>query len=748
MNKHLISFRDKAKIYISRNLMFMTFVVSMVINSFLLRAFTVGFNYNVIKPLLADIGMVLFFGLFGYCIRPKRRFVFFLILNIIFTVLSIANSIYYLNYKSFISVSLISTASQLGGVMGAVTNLFEFKQLVFLWAIIAQIAVYVLIRKKKPDYFDEIEKLHVSRKYALTTFAVALGTLGVFATTLTSTDVSRLAKQWNREYVLGTFGLYTYQLSDTVSSIHSKINMWLGYDENQQAFADFYTEKVDSQSVEGKNEYSDIFKGKNVITIHAESIQQFTLDTYINGEPLTPNLNRLASQGLYFSNFYAQESVGTSSDSEFTFATSLMPASSGTVAINYWDRDYTTVQSMLGDKGYYVFSMHGNNGSYWNRLNLHSSLGYDKLYNYSNDFVLDDMIGLGLSDKSFFRQAVPKIKSLSKEHKNFYGTLIMLTNHTPFTDIERVSDYSVDFKYKRTDPLTGAEETVSAPFLEGTKLGSYFKSVHYADEAIGQLMEDLEKEGLLENTVIVIYGDHDAKVKEDQFEYYYNYDPFTEEVLVEGDEGYIPVDDFYYNVNRKVPFIIWSKDLTEPREITRVMGMYDVQPTLGNMFGFENSYALGHDIFSLDENEENVVIFPNGNFVTDTVYYNNQKGTYFDLRGYDNVAKHASCNQTYKDDPIPTYKEQRDGMYKKSANTAYGTDAAALRTNNNAVDQDYITRYVSYAEERINISNAIIYYDMINKSKEGWSGEADTASGSKGIFAPPSEDKRERLYAA
>ena len=64
------------------------------------------------------------------------------------------------------------------------------------------------------------------------------------------------------------------------------------------------------------------------------------------------------------------------------------------------------------------------------------------------------------------------------------------------------------------------------------------------------------------------------------------------------------------------------------------------------------------------------------------------------------------------------------------------------------MDQDYITRYVSYAEERINISNAIIYYDMINKSKEGWSGEADTASGSKGIFAPPSEDKRERLYAA
>ena len=88
MKSILISVRDKAKIYISRNLMFLTFVISSVINSFLLRAFTVGFNYNFIKPLLADIAVVLFFGLFGYCFRPKRRFPYFLVLNILFTVLA------------------------------------------------------------------------------------------------------------------------------------------------------------------------------------------------------------------------------------------------------------------------------------------------------------------------------------------------------------------------------------------------------------------------------------------------------------------------------------------------------------------------------------------------------------------------------------------------------------------------------------------------------------------------------------
>ncbi len=739
--------------YICNNLLFLTFVLSSVINSFLLRVFTVKFSYNAVKPLLADIASVLFIGLFAYCFKPKRRFAYYMVWSVIFTILSFANSIYYTNYKSFVSFSLLSTASQLGGVMDAVTeNIMEPKDLVFVWQIIAMIVVYILIRKKKPDYFSNLQEKRLGKRYALATLGVSVATAGIFATTLTATDVSRLAKQWNREYVLGTFGMYTYQISDTISCIHAKINMAFGYEENEQAFKEFYDEQEQTDQVSNTNEYTDIFKGKNVIVIHAESVQQFTLDTYINGEELTPNLNKLAREGLYFSNFYAQESVGTSSDSEFTFSSSLMPASSGTVAINYWDRHYTTTQSMLRDMGYYTFSMHGNNGSYWNRLNLHKSLGYERLFNYTTDFEIDETIGLGLSDKSFFSQAVPKIKEIAEENENFYGTLIMLTNHTPFTDIERVSDYSVDFEYNWYNEETGLYETITRPFLEGTKLGSYFKSVHYADEAIGQLMEDLDEEGLLDNTVIVIYGDHDAKIKESEYEYYFNYNPFTDETLTEDDDGYIPVDDFYYNLNRKVPFIIWSKDGGyEPQEITRVMGMYDVQPTLGNMFGFYNKYAQGHDIFSLDDDEENVVIFPNGNFVTDTVYYNSQTNTYFDLTDYVNVATSVSCNQVYKDTPNPLYSATDHGIFKVLEDVNYGQSALESRINDGVVDTSYIEERSSYAEKRISISNAIIYYDMIYKTDDGFDDDmnsTDDDSDNDSPFAPPSADKRKVIYAS
>ena len=143
--------------------------------------------------------------------------------------------------------------------------------------------------------------------------------------------------------------------------------------------------------------------------------------------------------------------------------------------------------------------------------------------------------------------------------------------------------------------------------------------------------------------------------------------------------------------------------------------LYDVQPTLGNMFGFSNVYALGHDIFSVADNEENVVIFPNGNFVTDTVYYDSQKNTYFDLTDYKNVATAVSCNQVYKDDPNPVYMDNDQGLFKTTVNETYCQDSCNARINDGVVDEDYISNYSNYAEERINISNAIIYYDMIYK---------------------------------
>ena len=112
----------------------------------------------------------------------------------------------------------------------------------------------------------------------------------------------------------------------------------------------------------------------------------------------------------------------------------------------------------------------------------------------------------------------------------------------------------------------------------------------------------------------------------------FNYDKLNDDILDEEDPNYKEYDSYQYELGRKVPFIIWTKDMKDSKyniKVNNVMGMYDVMPTLGNMFGFYNEYALGHDIF--DIKNKNVVCFPNGNWVTNKAYYNSQKIEYLPL---------------------------------------------------------------------------------------------------------------------
>jgi len=658
MIKTLQKLLKKLKNYLKTNILMCTFIITSLINGCLVRFFTVE-NYFAIKPILADIVVLLIVTSFGYFIKPKHQFRYFLIWSIIFTFICILNTVYYSNYLSFASLSLLKTASELGGYADAVIeNILEIKQLIYLWQIFALCFVHVQLKRKK--YYDKVKEIEKGKIRFLNMTVVALIVLGFFVSMLTGTDISRLNKQWNRSSIVMEFGIYVYQANDVVSSIRTTVNEMFGYDEAYKTFREYYEVEKENK----KNKYTDLFEGKNVIAIHAESIQGFTMNLKFNGEELTPNINKLASEGIYFSNFYSQESVGNSSDSEFTQLSSLLPSSSGTVFMNYFDRDYETILKLLKERNYYTFSMHGNKGDAWNRNITHKYLGYDEFYYHTKDYEIDETIGLGLSDKSFFRQSVDIIKQIDSENENWYGTLIMLTNHTPFSDVEKF-DYLVDYK---TTNETGEE--IIVPWLEGTKIGNYLKSVHYADEAIGELIDNLKQNGLLEDTVIILYGDHDCKLKQSEFKKLYESE-YYQKVLIDKNNTVGIIDDFTYEINRKVPFIIWSSDTANTKystEIKEVMGMIDVMPTIANMLGVKPKYALGNDMFNIDEN---VVVFPDGNWITNKLYYNGSKGTFRQL------------------------------------------------DLENSIDMEYVDRYNKYAEDLINVSNGIITYDLIKVHETG-----------------------------
>lgn len=630
------------------------FIISNLINGLIIRIVTVK-NGLFISPLFADLGFLILVTLISLTIKKEKRIRYFITLSILFNLVCIVNSIYYHYYSSFASISLVANITFASDVSDAIVeNVLKAVDLIYIWQTITLVIIYKKTNKK--EYIKHKEN---KKKLVKTGLITSLSLFAVAALFMPLNAWSRLYNLWNRESVVMNHGIYVYQLDDFIQSLTPKITSVLGHDKALKKVTDYYKENKYTPS---NNEYTNIFKGKNIIVIHAESMQKFAMDLTFNNKEVTPNLNKLANEGIFFSNFYSQVGVGTSSDAEFTFNTSLMPSTKGTVFVNYFDRDYISIPKLLKEQGYYTYSMHANTGEFWNRNTMHKSLGYDKFYN-KDSYTIDETIGLGLSDKSFFRQSVDIMKQIKEEeNKPFYSLLIMLSNHTPFSDLALMEDY------KTTIDVTIDNQTVTRDYLNNTTMGNYLRSVHYADSAIGEFIDNLDKEGLLENTVLVIYGDHDARLDFEDFNLLYNYDPITDTIKTENDEGYIPYTKYNYELDRKVPFIIWTKDQNYNLNVNTPMGMIDVLPTLGNMIGIHSDYQLGKDIMNL-KGDDNTVTFIDGSFLTSKVYYNSPKGEIYSI-------------------------------------------------NNEPITEEYIKERAKKSSDLIEVSNDIITYDFIKEIKK------------------------------
>lgn len=645
--KNNTKIKEKIKNIVKNYPVLLLFILGNFINAILLRLFTTG-SFGI-RALFIDLGFVLLLASFSFLIKSKKRNIYYIVVTFILMAICIINSIYYNYYASFVSISLLATSVFVKDVGDAVVD-FAIKFSDWIYLLTFFVVIYFCYKKK--------EKGSVNKGNFKKNIVLAICVLGIGCAMPPYYSFSRLIKLWNRVSVVNTFGVYVYQIDDLVQSLKPTFNNIFGYDKALKETKEFYEGRGNVQSI---NDYTGIFEGKNVIAIHAESLQSFTLGLSFEGKEVTPNLNKLSKEGIYFSNFYAQVGVGTSSDTEFTYASSLLPSNNGTVFVNYFNNTYETIQKELNDKGYYVFSMHGNVGDFWNRETMHLNMGYDKFYSKSS-FVIDEEFGLGLSDKSFFRQVVPMIKEIKNEIGSpFYGTLITLTNHTPWRDVNMYSDYKV------TKTVSVDEEMVMRDYLEDTVMGKYIKSVNYMDKAIGQFIEGMEESGLLDDTVIVIYGDHDARLGKKQFEYMYNYDAVNDKVLDENEEGYVEFNNYDYELSKKVPFIIWTKDKEFNIECDTPMGMIDASVTLGNMLGVYNQYALGKDIMGINK-EDGIVVFKDGSYITDKIYYS------------------AKSNETYA-------------------------------ITSGIISGDYIRKNSEYADKIIEISNNIITYDLLKDLK-------------------------------
>lgn len=467
-----------------------------------------------------------------------------LIINVIITILFIADIWYYRNNGTFLSIRHL-LHPEIFNPIGK--NLINFRPVDLLF-VIDFIVFFILFK------FDKLRKYNDNSRLSLrilkTAIVFSLSALIIFishyiidikgtipgqsflrlswAPFQTFSDMSPLGYHgFDLKYFVGR----NKELSDLdINDVQSWIN------NNKEDIPD--------------NEYFGMLKGKNLIAIQVESLENFVINKKVYGQEITPTLNKLLSGSLYFDNIYEQNNSGTSSDCDLMVNTSIFPIRATSTFPTYPWTKYNSLQNILNNEGYTTISTHAELPGSWNWAEPHKSFGADKLWDI-NEFNIDEVIGPGLSDESYLKQIANKIKS---ENQPFYTFIATLTSHGPF---EMPEDKKL---------LNLPKE------LDDNMLGGYFQSVRYADEAIKLFIEELEKNGQLDNTVLMIYGDHGGVHK------------FYEEEIKDA-----PLNENWWQENdKKIPFIIYNKDL-KATTISKAGGQVDFLPTISYLLGVERS---------------------------------------------------------------------------------------------------------------------------------------------------------------
>ncbi|MBE3596222.1 MAG: LTA synthase family protein [Hydrogenibacillus sp.] len=321
-------------------------------------------------------------------------------------------------------------------------------------------------------------------------------------------------------------------------------------------------------------------KGMNVIMLQVESLQNFPLDLEIDGQAVTPTLREMKKHALYFPHFYSQTIEGNSSDAELLTQTSLYPAAHGATFYRFAGERYPSLAHMLRQEGYTVLAVHGDRGSYWNRDRMYPGLGLTPFYDLGR-LKADEIIGMGLSDRSLFRQTVTLLKEAPEP---FYAFVITLSSHLPFIIPEE-------------------EQTLKLPeSMQGTIVGDYLQSIHYFDRALGAFLRDLQEEGLLERTLIVVYGDHDGLLLHKDRE------------AMEAAFDRSIDQETWLKSYQPVPLLIYHVGWTG-RTVETIGGEIDVTPTVADLLGIDAGrlagWAMGR---SLLDSRTSYAVLPGGDY--------------------------------------------------------------------------------------------------------------------------------------
>ncbi len=333
------------------------------------------------------------------------------------------------------------------------------------------------------------------------------------------------------------------------------------------------------------NEMTGILKDKNVVMVLMESMDDWMFGEY------TPTLNQLMAEGINFTNFYTPPYGGIRTfNTEFCINTGTFLSSGGGYAFDYVTNGFDqSLANQLAGAEYSTATFHYNDPSFYSRGEFSPAMGYTQYVCYA-DYVRDDPDANNklYDDQLLFDNEALKADFFCQTDKRF-NFVITRSAHLSYKYNEVLSYWGLK-KYPEFRGLTGNEETDCA----------YLKA-KLVDDFFARLLEELEAQGELENTVIIGVTDH------------YTYGYKNEEALLE----LSGVDEML--LLEKTPCFIWSAGL-KPMEVDKVLNTADFLPTVLNLLGIESEYKyIGSDAF--DESYDGFVPFSNGSWICGDVAY-------------------------------------------------------------------------------------------------------------------------------
>ena len=337
------------------------------------------------------------------------------------------------------------------------------------------------------------------------------------------------------------------------------------------------------------NDYTGMFSGKNLIVIMLESVNEIIIN-----EEYYPNFYKMYTEGWAFKNNYSPRNSCSTGNNEFSGMTGLYTIYNNCTANVYKNNTYNTaIFNLFKEADYNTASMHNYTEAYYYRNKIHTNLGSDKYYGVQDLGIAYKNEYRNWSSDEDFMEVAMDIALEEYTDKPFMLWLTTVSSHQPYVVSSIEGDKYLDL-FKDTDyPMD---------------LKRYMSKLKTLDNSLGILMNKLEDAGILEDTVIVMYGDH----------YPYGLSNKTINKVLDYD-----LSD--YEVER-TPFVIYNSVSTS-KSFEQYTSFINITPTVANLFGldYDPRLYMGSDILS--DEYQSMVVYSDGSWKNEKAYYNASNGT-------------------------------------------------------------------------------------------------------------------------